>query len=79
MIDSLFNDVKKKKKDIPPEKLKEYKRKASVLATAYGLSHKVSLWWVDIEGETRLIVHNPDEKIHKWIRDRIDNDKEEKE
>lgn len=61
----MINWLKDKEKDIEPEKLKEYKLRAAVLAAAYGMEHKRSAWWVDLDGDVRLILYNPKERLGK--------------
>lgn len=78
MIEDLYKGLKNEEKDIPQEKLKEYKRKAAVLAAAHGMERKRCCWWVEVNDDVRLIIHEPTDNILAWLRDRINN-KEEKE
>jgi len=71
----MINSVKDKEKEIPPEKLKEYKRRAALLAAAYGLERERYCWWIDIDGDVRLIIHDPNEDMERWLQDRIDKNK----
>lgn len=61
----MINWVKDKEKEIDPEKLEEYKRRARMLAEAHGMENNVNCWWIDLDGEVRCIVHDPYEHLGK--------------
>lgn len=61
----MINWMKDQEKDIDPEKLYEYKRQARMLAKAFRMENSVNCWWVDLDGEIRCVVHDPNEHQEK--------------
>ncbi len=55
----MINWAKEKEKEIGQEKLKEYKRRTALLAAAYGMENQQSCWWIDLDGEVKVIIHDP--------------------
>ena len=46
------------------DQLREYKRRAALLAAAYELEHKRRSWLIDIDGDVKLIERDPEKT---WV------------